>query len=357
MTKRAVTGRIAALAVFVGGTLVSISDDAAAERQAEAGAVEAANEAARPRRSRDDDTTRSFKLLGKNAIWQHVQTVSIPWATFHTQGLVKVGDVFFVSAVEVLEPRIPNGTQTDTLYDFSIDRSPGAGRGWLFKFDAAGALLGKVELTAGDVYHPGGIDFDGRDIWVPVCEYRPNSRSNIYRVNPETLDAELVFSEADAIGGIVRNRHGGTLHGVSWGSRRIWTWELEPGHKRLDPRVATPGTWEPNPQFYVDYQDCHYHGVELMLCAGVASYATPRGSIAFGGLDLVDLRKGRMEHQVPVNLFIDEGAGPNPSLSLAHNAFWVEPSADGGSLRFYFMTESDNQADLLVYQATPWINR
>jgi hypothetical protein len=28
-----------------------------------------------------------------------------------------------------------------------------------------------------------------------------------------------------------------------------------------------------------------------------------------------------------------------------------------GSMRAYFMTESDNQADLLVYDATPWVNR
>ncbi len=353
MKNRSVTGRIVALAVFLGGTLVSLGGDASADGPAEPAAVEKTQ----LRRSRDDDTTRLFKLMGKNASWQHVQTLSIPWPTFHTQGLVKVGDVFFVSAVEVLEPRISNGTVTDTLYDFSIDRSAGAGRGWLFKFDASGALLGRIELTAGDVYHPGGIDFDGRDIWVPVCEYRPNSRSNIYRVDPETLEAELVFSEADAIGGIVRNRHGGTLHGVSWGSRRLWTWELEAGIGRRAHRVATPGSWEPNPQYYVDYQDCHSLGIEYMLCGGVASYATPRGSIAFGGLDLVDLRKGRMEHQIPVNAFIDEGSGPNPTLSLAHNAFWVEPTADGAALRFYFMTESDNQADLLVYEVTPWINR
>jgi len=82
----------------------------------------------------------------------------------------------------------------------------------------------------------------------------------------------------------------------------------------------------------------------------------PLGSIAFGGLDLVDLRNNRMEHQLPVNAFIDEGTGPNPGLSLAHNAFWAEPTGTG-TLRFYFMTESDNQADLLVYEATPWINR
>jgi len=330
------------------GTLVSVGGAAAAD-----GPV-----AELPlRRSRDDDTTRVFELVDGNAIWQHVQTLSIPWRTFHTQGLVKIGDVFFVSAVEVLAPRISNGTVTDTLYDFSIDRSPGAGRGWLFEFDAQGNLLGKIELTAGDVYHPGGIDFDGRDLWVPVCEYRPNSRSNIYRVNPKTLEAELVFSAADAIGAVVHNRHAGTLHGVSWGSRRIWTWKIEPGQGRRKPRVVTPGRWEPNPQSYVDYQDCHSHGIEYMLCGGVARYSTPVGSFALGGLDLVDLRSGRRQHQVSVNLFIDEGSGPNPALSLTHNAFWAEPGPRRDSLRLYFMAESDNQADLLVYDVTRSIER
>ena len=93
-----------------------------------------------------------------------------------------------------------------------------------------------------------------------------------------------------------------------------------------------------------------------MLCGGVGGYTTPLGDIAFGGLDLIDLRRARLEHQIPVNRFIDEGAGPNPGLALTHNAFWLEPLGNG-SLRAYFMTESDNQADLLVYTATPWINR
>ena len=35
------------------------------------------------------------------------------------------------------------------------------------------------------MYHPGGIDYDGRHIWVSVAEYRPNSRSIVYRIDPE----------------------------------------------------------------------------------------------------------------------------------------------------------------------------
>jgi hypothetical protein len=253
----------------------------------------------------------------------------------------------------VLESTVRNGAATDSLYDFSTDRSAGAGRGWLFKFDSTGQLLGKIELSDGSKYHPGGIDYDGKYLWVPVAEYRPNSKSNIYRVDPKTLKSELIFSEADHIGGIVHNVHEGTLHGVSWGSRRLYTWELS--NKGRATKVRSTD-WVPNPQFYIDYQDCHYQGVEYMLCGGVGGYTTPRGNVAFGGLDLVDLRRNRMEHQVPVNLFIDEGAGATGGLALTHNAFWLEPLGNG-SMRGYFMTESDNQAELLIYDATPWLNR
>lgn len=301
-------------------------------------------------KSRDNKTTTLFRLMGKNTIWTPVKSVTVNWQTFHTQGLVKIDDTFYVSAVEVLEGTVRNGTATDSLYDFSIDRSAGNGRGWLFKFNEAGELLGKVELTEGSKYHPGGIDFDGKYIWVPVAEYRPNSASNIFRVDPKTLQAEKIFSESDHIGGIVHNTHDNTLHGVSWGSRRLYSWELSKRGK------VTSADWVPNPQWYIDYQDCHYQGVAYMLCGGVQTYTSPKGNIALGGLELLDLRRNRLEHQIPVNLFTDEGAGPTGTLALTHNAFWVEPSGNG-SMRGYFMTETNNQAALVVYDMTPWISR
>jgi hypothetical protein len=100
-----------------------------------------------------------------------------------------------------------------------------------------------------------------------------------------------------------------------------------------------------------------HQGVEYMLCGGLNRYPTPAGNTAFGGLELVDLRTNRPEHQVPVNLYVDEGAGANAGLVVTNNAFWVEPLGDGNSLRAYFMTETNNQANLLIYDATPWVNK
>ncbi len=79
-----------------------------------------------------------------------------------------------MSSVEVRVPtrRFPEPRE-------GYDRDAGAGVGHLFKMDLAGHLLADLTLGEGTIYHPGGIDYDGKDIWVPVAEYRPNSRSII----------------------------------------------------------------------------------------------------------------------------------------------------------------------------------
>jgi hypothetical protein len=125
--------------------------------------------------------------------------------------------------------------------------------------------------------------------------------------------------------------------------------------------------WVPNPQHYLDYQDCHSVGVDYMLCGGLNKYDTPVGTVAFGGIDLVDLRDNHPVHQVPVNEYIDDldeasldtFEPTDPELVVSNNAFWAEPISNGEvtedgtkMMRFYFMTERDNQADLLVYEVT-----
>lgn len=304
---------------------------------------------------RDNETTQLFRQLGKNTVWKSVASVPMNWQTFHTQGMVKIGQTLYVSAVEIIEPTQRNtAVSTDALHDFAIDRSAGTGRGWLFKFSLDGELIAKTELTDGVRYHPGGIDFDGKNLWVPVAEYRPNSSSTVYRVDPKTLATERVLGEKDHIGGVVFNRATGKLHGVSWGSRRLYSWDMGQ-RNQADKSVAS--TWVPNPQSYIDYQDCHYQGVQYMLCGGVGGYSSPVGNIAFGGIDLLDLTSQRLEHQIPVNLFVDEGKGPMATLALTHNAFWLEPNADGKSLRGYFMAETNNEAKLMIYDTIPWMNR
>ena len=124
------------------------------------------------------------KKLTRGIVWRQVAAVPIKFNTQHPQGLVKIGDVFYVSSVEIITP-----TKRFAQLQDGYDRDTGAGAGHLFKFDQAGNLIAEVALGEGSIYHPGGIDYDGRSIWVPAAEYRPNSRAIVYRVDPATLKA------------------------------------------------------------------------------------------------------------------------------------------------------------------------
>ena len=266
--------------------------------------------AADPRSTVADRVT----TLTRTSSWTLVASVPIAFRTFHPQGMVKIGETLFVSSVEV------------------IDREAGKGVGHLFKIDKAGTLLADLRLGEGAIYHPGGIDYDGKDIWVPVAEYRPDSRSIVYRVDPGTMTAAEVFRAADHIGAIVHNTGDRTLHGVSWGSRRFYRWTMT-GVERA--RTL-------NPSHYLDYQDCKYAGRARMLCTGVAEVRAAPGAAPFrlGGIDLVSLADGRPLHQVPVLLWTAGG------LDMTHNPVWIEPS--GAGLRAYFMPE-DDRSTLYVY--------
>ena len=38
----------------------------------------------------------------------------------------------------------------------------------------------ELAIGEGSIYHPGGMDYDGKSIRVPAAEYRPNSRAISY---------------------------------------------------------------------------------------------------------------------------------------------------------------------------------
>src|SRR5919107_2664415 len=68
--------------------------------------------------------------LTRDSAWVPVSSVPIAFRTFHPQGMVKVGDMFFVSSVEVTVSTRRFAQPVD-----GYDRDPGQGAGHLFKFD------------------------------------------------------------------------------------------------------------------------------------------------------------------------------------------------------------------------------
>ena len=279
-----------------------------------------------------------IKRLTRSLPWRLVSRLPINFDTHHPQGLVKVGDHFFVSSVEVRRP-----TRRFAEPRGGYDRDAGEGVGHLFKFDARGNLISSLTLGEGTIYHPGGIDYDGRSIWVPVAEYRPHSRSIVYRVDPRTMKAAEAFRYGDHLGAIVHNTDDRALHGVSWGSRYFYRWALDGRGRVLNASVPRERLRQPNHAHYIDYQDCHYLGRREMLCGGLSLYQQGKDGARFslGGLEMIDLATHRATSQMPVEIWTDSG------LPMTQNPYWIEPTA--GGLRAYFMPE-DNRSTLYIYE-------
>jgi uncharacterized protein DUF6454 len=265
--------------------------------------------------------------LTRNSSWTRAASVPMKFATYHPQGMVKIGNALLISAVEVKS------------------RAEGIGVGHLFKSDLQGNLVASRTLGEGALYHPGGIDYDGKYVWVPVGEYRPDSRSIVYRVDPETLNAIEVLRVDDHIGAVARNTDDNTLHGVSWGSRRLYRWTLDRDGRVTNAAAPLADIRTINPSHYVDYQDCKYVGGRQMLCTGVSEIRRSQDAEPFrlGGMDLVSLIDGRPVHQVPVFLWTPTG------LDMTHNPVWVE--AAGAGLRAYFLPE-DDRSTLYIYEVS-----
>ncbi|TMG87180.1 MAG: hypothetical protein E6H78_01920, partial [Betaproteobacteria bacterium] len=99
------------------------------------------------------------KKLTRPVKWNQVAAIPISFNTHHPQGMVKIGDTYFVSTVDIKKPT----TRYPQLQD-GYDRDTGEGVGHLIKFDAKGTLIADLTLGEGSVYHPGGMDYDGKSI-------------------------------------------------------------------------------------------------------------------------------------------------------------------------------------------------
>ena len=282
--------------------------------------------------------SETVKTLDRGAVWKPVAQIPLSFPTFHPQGMVKIGDFFYVSSVEITTP-----TRKFDKPEGGYDRDTGEGKGHLFKIDAKGNLIADVLLGEGAIYHPGGIDFDGEAIFVPVAEYRPNSAAIVYRVDPATMKSKEVFRYKDHLGGLVHDKEKKTLNAVSWGSRRFYTFALDENGHVANADADRGQLAKLNPSHYIDYQDCKYLGQSEMLCGGLTNYQPKKDGpkFALGGLEVVNLVSNQPVYQIPVQLWTDTG------LPMTQNPFWIEPTDNG--LMAYFAPE-DDKSTIYVYE-------
>lgn len=236
--------------------------------------------------------------IDRSAAWREVSRLELTFPTYHPEGLVVAGNRIYLSSTQIIEPTVKYPKPVG-----GFDRTPGKGIGHLFVMNRRGQLLHDIVLGHGIVYHPGGIDFDGRNIWVPVAQYRPDSTAEIDRVDVRTLKVTRQFTVDDHIGGVVYDKTRHLLVANNWGSRTFYDFKRD---------GTTVKVWA-NPQDLIDFQDCQYVPAGKMACGGVTGLPqTPSagGSTAayeLGGIALLDLRKHKLINAVPFQTFSAAG--------------------------------------------------
>lgn len=287
---------------------------------------------------KDGALARDFAAVDRNTAWTQVDKLKLNFPTYHPEGLAVTPHHLFLSATQIIEPTQKYPKPLD-----GYDRTAGKGIGHLFVMDRQGHLEKDITLGEGDMYHPGGISYDGTNIWVPVAQYRPNSSAIIYRVDAKSLTVHKQFQSNDHIGGIVRDETNGHLIGNNWGSRRFYEWTA---------RGKLIRTWE-NDSFFTDYQDCQYVASAKMICGGITELPqTPSAGgdsakYELGGVSMIDLRSHDILREVPFQKWSAAGhvMTRNPlKLSANGNQLTLWAAPDNG--------EDVNGTELFTYQAT-----
>lgn len=134
--------------------------------------------------------------------------VELPFYTYHVQGLAVTDDYYFLSAVDEANEK-----------------------GWLWKINRATLEVAEeIDLSTTKegvpIIHPGGINYDGKFLWVPVAGYTREGPSIIYKINPDTMEILNTFTFDDHIGGIASN---GTdrLYLANWDTVHLYVCDME----------------------------------------------------------------------------------------------------------------------------------
>lgn len=232
----------------------------------------------------DGATATQLAALARNTPWTEGARVPLKFDTYHPQGMVHVGDHYFMTSVQILQPTVHCNPACG-----GYDRTPGAGIGHVFEFDAQGNLLHDLTLHQDNMYHAGGLDYDGRYLYVPLAEYRPHSHAIVYRVDPTNWTTSVVTTVNDHIGSVTVDPVRHRLIGGNWGSRNFYSWNNQGQVVRVND----------NPEQFIDYQDCHNLVADKMVCGGIAEFPINGKKTELGGLALIGLKDLAVTNTVP----------------------------------------------------------
>lgn len=278
--------------------------------------------------------------------WEQVSVVAVPEDVHHPQGLIKIGQTFYLTTVDKKKDR-------GLLLSFALR-------------DGQLRTLSRLDITQGPKfrrYHPGGVDYlpSTQELWIPLAEYAPKKPTTVIAVKLPHLSVRVVGELDDHIGSVICDEEKNLIRLTNWDTEGIYTAELDENKNLRGPWKDF--LYQPHLSYFRNpiwgrhgrfaYQDFKSLGQGFAIGTGV------RRGIAWqhGVIDLISFGDPNVESFELVRRWTP-GPVKSPfqralfSIPLTRNPMMLEPIEDGKKVRLYFMPHDGKGSCLFIYEAT-----
>ena len=265
--------------------------------------------------------------------WINIGNINLPFETYHPQGILKIGDSFFLTAID------------------------GNAAGYLIKFDVTGSIsnatarfIRQVRLADPSFrnrIHPGGIDYDPATnrIWCPLAEKTADTSASILTINPDDLSYDNVGYISDHLGTTIVDAENARIRMIDYHTG-MYSFQLTskgtfPSDIHRASKFVIPGE-------RIEYQDCKHLGDRYALCAGTGPQR----------VDLIHFDSD-MDGNTATGYSIVRKF-PLGTSNLGREAMTFETLQDASGrryVRFYFKPDDGNNTKLRIYDAYPPLRR
>lgn len=266
--------------------------------------------------------------------------------SFHPQGLVKLGDHFFMSTVDK-KGKVTADKQNGYIYKLHFDES---NLTWSYIDHTRLSIEAKGEPQK--EFHPGGMDYceKRKAVIVPLSQYRANSTTTFLALNPETLEAKEILADNDHYGSVICTPN--KIFATNWHAEML--------------RVVDHEDRSNIGEMENSYQDCKFleqiGSSTFALCGGLAHMGNLHWEFNLslpayykdGFLDLIEIELSNEDGDHNIIRHGSKLVDVVESLPMTHNTLECEEVICGpksSKLRFYFAPHDFDRTRLFVYES------
>jgi len=269
--------------------------------------------------------------------WVNVANIDLPFETYHPQGIVKIGDRFFLTAID--------GDLAAYIIEFDV-KSPGASpaRNPTDISSKRATFIRQVQLADPSFpkrIHPGGIDYDAsrNRIWCPLAEKLADTSTSILTINPKDLSYDNIGYVLDHLGTTIVDAENNRVRMIDYHTG-MYSFPVKPNRTFLSDAHTTDKFLLPHEP--IEYQDCKHLAQKYALCAGKGPHRVDLIHFDSDVDEKTDTRYS-IERRLPLG---------TSNLGREAMTFEILDDAFGRRhVRFYFKPDDGNNTKLRIYDA------